>query len=73
MAYETIIVEVEDHVATIKLNRPDALNALNLQLLKELREQGHMETINPGDLCHLGGSCWAVPALIAVVVAAVHL
>ena len=38
MAYETIIVEVEDHVATIKLNRPDALNALNTQLLSELTE-----------------------------------
>ena len=36
MAYETIIVEVEDHVATIKLNRPDAMNALNSQLLREL-------------------------------------
>ncbi|MDJ0821627.1 MAG: enoyl-CoA hydratase [Paracoccaceae bacterium] len=36
MAYETIIVEVEDHVATIKLNRPDAMNALNTQLLGEL-------------------------------------
>ncbi|MCT4609263.1 MAG: enoyl-CoA hydratase [Pelagimonas sp.] len=36
MAYETIIVEIEDHVATIKLNRPDALNALNSQLLGEL-------------------------------------
>ncbi|MCE8544239.1 enoyl-CoA hydratase [Ruegeria pomeroyi] len=36
MAFETIIVEVEDHVALIKLNRPDALNALNTQLLGEL-------------------------------------
>ncbi len=36
MAYETIIVEVEDHVAQITLNRPDALNALNEQLLDEL-------------------------------------
>ncbi len=36
MAYETIIVEVEDHVALITLNRPDALNALNDQLLGEL-------------------------------------
>ena len=36
MAYETIIVETEDHVTTIKLNRPDALNALNSQLLTEL-------------------------------------
>ncbi len=38
MAYETIIVEVEDHVALVKLNRPDALNALNQQLLGELME-----------------------------------
>lgn len=36
MAFETIIVEVEDHVAVIKLNRPDAMNALNTQLLGEL-------------------------------------
>lgn len=38
MAFETIIVEVEDHVALIKLNRPDALNALNSELLTELRQ-----------------------------------
>ncbi|MDG1377771.1 MAG: enoyl-CoA hydratase [Yoonia sp.] len=36
MAYETIIVEISDYVATIKLNRPDALNAINAQLLKEV-------------------------------------
>ncbi len=36
MAYETIIVEIEDHIAQITLNRPDALNALNDQLLDEL-------------------------------------
>lgn len=36
MAFETLIVEVQDHVALIKLNRPDALNALNAQLLSEL-------------------------------------
>jgi enoyl-CoA hydratase len=38
VAYETLIVEVEDHVATIRLHRPDALNALNTQLLEELGE-----------------------------------
>ena len=38
MAYETIVVEVAQHVATIKLNRPEALNALNSQLLGELAE-----------------------------------
>jgi len=38
MAYETLIVETEDHVTLIKLNRPEALNALNSQLLGELAE-----------------------------------
>ncbi|MDG3041340.1 enoyl-CoA hydratase [Roseicyclus marinus] len=36
MAYETLIVDIEDHIALIKLNRPDALNALNSTLLAEL-------------------------------------
>ncbi|PJE26691.1 putative enoyl-CoA hydratase echA8 [Pseudooceanicola marinus] len=36
MAYETIIVEIEDHIALVKLNRPDAMNALNDVLLGEL-------------------------------------
>lgn len=36
MAFETINVDVDDHIALIRLNRPDALNALNTQLLKEL-------------------------------------
>ncbi|TMV10675.1 enoyl-CoA hydratase [Arenibacterium halophilum] len=36
MAFETITVETDDHVCLIKLNRPDALNALNTMLLGEL-------------------------------------
>ncbi len=36
MAYETIVVDVTDYVALIRLNRPDARNALNAQLLGEL-------------------------------------
>ena len=36
MGYETLNVDVEDHVGVITLNRPDALNALNQQLLSEL-------------------------------------
>jgi enoyl-CoA hydratase len=36
MAYETINVDVQDHVCLIKLNRPEAMNALNQELLGEL-------------------------------------
>jgi enoyl-CoA hydratase len=38
MAYETIIVDIDDYVATITLNRPEAMNALNATLLGELAE-----------------------------------
>ncbi|KIC10425.1 enoyl-CoA hydratase [Leisingera sp. ANG-M1] len=36
MAYETITVDVQDHVCLIKLNRPEAMNALNQELIGEL-------------------------------------
>ena len=38
MAYETLIVDIKDHVALIRLNRPDAMNALNTKLLSELTD-----------------------------------
>jgi len=38
MAYETILVEREDGVGIITLNRPDKLNAMNRQLNGELRD-----------------------------------
>ncbi|MBB1491712.1 enoyl-CoA hydratase [Paracoccus sp. MC1854] len=36
MAYKTLIVEIADHVALIRLNRPEALNALSGELVSEL-------------------------------------
>ena len=38
MAYETIIVETEDHVTTIRLNRPHALNAISQTMIHELAD-----------------------------------
>jgi enoyl-CoA hydratase len=36
MTYETLIVETDDRVCLIRLNRPAALNALNAQMMREL-------------------------------------
>ena len=38
MAYENIIYQVEEGIATITFNRPKALNALNAALLGELSD-----------------------------------
>ena len=38
MAYETLIVEIEDYVALIRLNRPESRNALSMAMVDELRQ-----------------------------------
>ena len=38
MAYETLQTELEDHILTITLNRPDRLNAFTQKMLEELRD-----------------------------------
>jgi enoyl-CoA hydratase len=38
MSYQNILVETHDSVGLIRLNRPDALNALNSELIAELNE-----------------------------------
>jgi len=41
MAYETLLLETQDNVAILTLNRPKALNALNAAMLGELDEAIH--------------------------------
>lgn len=38
MSFETLLVEIQDGVTVIRLNRPEALNALNSRLLSELSQ-----------------------------------
>ena len=52
MAYETLLTEVDEAVAIITLNRPDALNAFNNALMDELTE-----ALDRFDNDALGGGC----------------
>jgi enoyl-CoA hydratase len=45
--YATILVDVEDGVGTITLNRPEKLNALSVELRAELKAA--LRALNPGD------------------------
>lgn len=46
--YEFILTETRGRVATITLNRPDALNALNSGLMRELLDAGRAFDADPG-------------------------
>ncbi|MEM1235535.1 MAG: enoyl-CoA hydratase [Pseudomonadota bacterium] len=47
MANDTVLVEIVDGIATMTLNRPEALNALNGQLLSELSQALKAAEANP--------------------------
>jgi enoyl-CoA hydratase len=48
MGFETIAVTVKDGIATIMLNRPQQLNALNRQMFRELDEAFDQVASDPG-------------------------
>ncbi|BBY56760.1 enoyl-CoA hydratase [Mycobacterium koreense] len=47
-SYETILVDRDDRVATITLNRPQALNALNSQVMREVTAAAAEFDADPG-------------------------
>ena len=36
MEFETVLLDVSDGIATLTLNRPDALNAINMDLIRDV-------------------------------------
>ena len=51
MAFETIIVETEEHVTPLRLNRPDALNAINQMMIHELADAVSQASANDKVRC----------------------
>ena len=51
MTYDTILVETRDAVTLVTLNRPQALNALNSQILAELTTAFAAYDADPGQCC----------------------
>jgi enoyl-CoA hydratase len=51
MSYETILVETQGPVTLIRLNRPQALNALNTQVLADLIDAFGKYDANPSQRC----------------------
>lgn len=51
MIFETLKIELHDRVALVRLNRPDALNALNQQLIAELDQALTAFEANPAIGC----------------------
>ncbi len=51
MIFETLKIEIHDRVALVRLNRPEALNALNQQLIAELDEALTAFEADPGIGC----------------------
>ena len=51
MTYETILVEQHEAVTLLRLNRPQALNALNSTVLKEMVAAARAYDADPSQRC----------------------
>lgn len=51
MAYDTLIVEIKDYTALIRLNRPDAMNAINAKMMQELAQAMGEADADPAVCC----------------------
>jgi enoyl-CoA hydratase len=57
MNYQTLLLSLKDRIATVTINRPDKLNALNAQCKSELKELFNSLKVNPDvDVVILTGS-----------------
>jgi len=68
MAYETLIVETRDGVATVTVNRPDKLNALSDRVMEEL--DAAFAALGADALGTWGRRAALVPAALALVTSA---
>jgi len=67
LTYETVAVEVDDRLAVVKITRPEVRNALNRQVVAELRDALTQlrEARIQGTLCYTGDDYRAVIDLMA--------
>jgi len=56
MAYETLLVESSEHVATITLNRPDKRNSINTQMIADFADCTRRGRENPRPRCNPHGA-----------------
>src|SRR4030066_17938 len=57
MAYENLLVDVSERIATVTINRPKSLNALNRGTVQELSAVLTQTVLGDGGGCELAMAC----------------